>query len=287
VVVSTLLVLAAALLWSAPASLAEILHLALAALFLAVVGGVDDLRHLPALVRLPLQTIAVAAVVAAGADARILPDAVPPAFELVLVVVAGVWFVNLVNFMDGIDWLTIAEMVPITAFFALLGGAGLVSLPTALVGAALCGALLGFAPFNKPVAKLFLGDVGSLPIGLLVAWLLFELAAGASAAAAILLPLYYLADATTTLLRRLLRGERVWEAHRQHFYQQAVDRNGFSVSEVVRDVLVVNLVLAALAACTVTWPGWPVQAGAVAIGGALVIGLLRRFATPRPVRVLA
>ena len=106
-----------------------------------------------------------------------------------------------------------------------------------LVAAALCGALLGFAPFNKPVARLFLGDVGSLPIGLLVGWLLLQLAGTGALAAAILLPLYYLADATITLLRRLARGEKVWEAHRSHFYQQATD-NGFSALAVSGHVFV-------------------------------------------------
>ena len=85
---------------------------------------------------------------------------------------AGVWFVNLVNFMDGLDWITVAEMVPVTRFHR---GAWLVRAPSRDAGMsrrALCGALIGFAPFNKPVARLFLGDVGSLPIGLLVGWLL-------------------------------------------------------------------------------------------------------------------
>ena len=100
-------------------------------------------------------------------------------------------------------------------------------LVAAVVALALCGALLGFAPFNKPVARLFLGDVGSLPIGLLVGWMLLQLAGTGALAAAILLPLYYLMDATITLLRRLARREKVWEAHRSHFYQKATD-NGFS-----------------------------------------------------------
>ena len=78
------------------------------------------------------------------------------------------------------------------------------------------------------MARLFLGDVGSLPLGLLIGWLLLLLAARGHLAAALLLPLYYLVDATITLFRRLMRGERVWLAHRTHFYQRATD-NGFSV----------------------------------------------------------
>jgi UDP-N-acetylmuramyl pentapeptide phosphotransferase/UDP-N-acetylglucosamine-1-phosphate transferase len=66
----------------------------------------------------------------------------------------------------------------------------------------------GFASFNKPVARLFLGDVGNLPIGLLLGWLLLQLAGEGYPAAALILPLYYLFDATITLLRRIARGER-------------------------------------------------------------------------------
>ena len=95
--------------------------------------------------------------------------------------------------------------------------------------------MLGFAPFNKPVARLFLGDVGSLPIGLLLGWLLLQLAAKGHLAAALILPLYYLADATITLACRIARGEPIWQAHRTHFYQRATD-NGFSVPAIVTRV---------------------------------------------------
>jgi UDP-N-acetylmuramyl pentapeptide phosphotransferase/UDP-N-acetylglucosamine-1-phosphate transferase len=279
--------LAAFLLTLSSVPLAELAWLGAAVLALAVLGAVDDIRPLPALLRLVLQTVAVAVVVVASGNARILPEAAPLWLEQGLLILGGVWFVNLVNFMDGIDWITAAEIVPIAGFIALLGAAGLMPVWIAVIGAALCGAMLGFAPFNKPVAKLFLGDVGSLPIGLLVGWLLLKLASMGALAAAILLPLYYLADATVTLLRRLAAGERVWEAHRRHYYQQAVDRNGFTVTAVVTHVFALNLALAALALITILWPAWPVQAGAVAAGAALVTAMLRRFATPRPRPVTA
>src|SRR5262249_18771199 len=164
--------------------------------------------------------------------------------------VGGMWFVNLVNFMDGIDWMTVAEVVPMTGAIVLFGLAGTIGPLPCVVAAALLGAILGFAPFNKPVAQLFLGDVGSLPIGLLLGWLLLQLAGRGYLTAALILPLYYLLDATITLLRRISRRERFWEAHRSHFYQRATD-NGFSVPAIVARVVLVNLVLAALALITV------------------------------------
>jgi UDP-N-acetylmuramyl pentapeptide phosphotransferase/UDP-N-acetylglucosamine-1-phosphate transferase len=251
---------------------------AVAALVLAVVGAIDDLRPLPAGFRLVLQSLAVGTLVLAT-GLRILP-AVPAWLDHTILILTGIWFVNLVNFMDGLDWITAAEVVPITAFLAALGSVGLLPMPLALLAAALCGALLGFAPFNRPVARLFLGDVGSLPIGLLVGFLLACLAATGAMAAALLLPLYYLGDATLTLFRRLLRGERVWEAHRSHFYQKATD-HGFSPLSVSVHVFVLNLALAALAALTLIVPSPAAQIVALTVGAALVAVVLRRFSLPR------
>jgi UDP-N-acetylmuramyl pentapeptide phosphotransferase/UDP-N-acetylglucosamine-1-phosphate transferase len=185
--------------------------------------------------------------------------------------------VNLVNFMDGIDWMTVAEAVPIAAAIVLLGYIGVVEVLPALLAAALLGAMLGFAPFNKPVAKLFLGDVGSLPIGLLLGWLLLALAAKGFWAAALLLPLYYLADATLTLIRRVAAREPFWEAHRTHFYQRATD-GGFTVPDIVARVFVTNLVLVGLALVTITSHRTDVSLMALAAGGAMVSVLLGVFA---------
>jgi UDP-N-acetylmuramyl pentapeptide phosphotransferase/UDP-N-acetylglucosamine-1-phosphate transferase len=196
--------------------------------------------------------------------------------ERSLLLVGCLWFVNLTNFMDGIDWMTAAEMVPVTAGLALIGLIGGLPPDGALVAFALCGALIGFAPFNRPVARIFLGDVGSLPIGLLVAWLLLLLAARGHFAAAVVLPLYYLADATLTLLRRIVKRERFWQAHRTHFYQIATDR-GFSVRQIVGRVFAVNLVLVALAVASVLWPGPKTAVAALAGGAALVGWLLHIF----------
>jgi UDP-N-acetylmuramyl pentapeptide phosphotransferase/UDP-N-acetylglucosamine-1-phosphate transferase len=209
-------------------------------------------------------------------DLRVLP-ALPWWIERAGLLVAGLWFVNLTNFMDGIDWMTVAEAIPIAGAIALLGALGVVPALPGLLAGALLGALLGFAPFNKPVARLFLGDVGSLPIGLVLAWLLLQLAANGHLAAALLLPLYYVADATLTLLRRAAAREAVWQAHRTHFYQRATDR-GFSVREIVARVFALNLALAALALLTVGQTGVIISVIALAAGAVLVGGLLASFA---------
>ncbi len=220
------------------------------ALVMACIGAVDDIRPLAAAPRLLLQAIVVAGVIwAFPAELRIIPI-LPLWLERLLLFVAGLWFVNLVNFMDGIDWMTVAEVVPITAALVALGCLGAVPREGIAVSLALGGATFGFAYFNRPVARLFLGDVGSLPIGLLLGWLLVLLAGSGHLAAALLLPLYYIADATLTLIRRLSSREQVWKAHRTHYYQRATDR-GFSVMEIVARVFAINIALGALALATV------------------------------------
>lgn len=123
-------------------------------------------------------------------------------------------------------------------------------------------------------------DVGSLPIGLLLGWLLLVLAGNGGRAAATLLPLYYLADSTITLIRRAANREPVWQAHRSHFYQRATDR-GFTVLEIVARVFGVNLALAALAVTTIVLPSRMTDIAAVSAGAALVTSLLVVFARPK------
>jgi UDP-N-acetylmuramyl pentapeptide phosphotransferase/UDP-N-acetylglucosamine-1-phosphate transferase len=248
-----------------------------ATLLLAVMGFADDIRSIGAVLRLLLQIVGVGLVIYTLPDDLRLAPMLPWWFERALLLLAGVWFVNLVNFMDGLDWMTVAEVVPVTAGLALAGAFGLLPPVATLVAFALAGAMIGFAPFNRPVASLFLGDVGSVPIGLILAWLLFLLAAGGHLAAAVLLPLYYLADATITLGRRLARGERVWDAHRTHFYQRATD-NGLSVRAIVGRVVAVNLGLIVLAAATIVLPSHATDATALGLGAGLVGWLLWRFA---------
>ena len=218
-------------------------------------------------------------ILAAPENLRIVP-ACPLWLERALLLLAGLWFVNLVNFMDGLDLMTAAEIVPITGAVVLLGWLGGLPASTILVAAALFGAMLGFVPFNRPVAKIFLGDVGSLPIGLLVGWCLLQLAWHQQFAAALLLPLYYLTDATVTLLRRMARGEPFWAAHRSHFYQRATD-NGFSVWRVVSEVFVLNIVLATLAIGSVMTSSVAISGLFLVAGGAATALVMWRFSRRR------
>ncbi|MGE0723740.1 MAG: glycosyltransferase family 4 protein [Alphaproteobacteria bacterium] len=238
------------------------------AALLAAVSWRDDRASLPARLRLAAQFAAVipAALLLPG---PVLQGWAPPWLDLAVAVLAWVWFTNLYNFMDGIDGITGVETVAIglgIALVAALPGDG-------ALGLALASAGLAFLAWNWHPARVFLGDVGSVPIGYLLGGLLLALAAEGRWAPALILPLYYLADATLTLGRRLLRGVPVWQAHREHLYQRAVQR-GLRHDAVALRIAIADV---ALIACAVWSLAMPFAALAVAalVAAALMASLAR------------
>ncbi|MCH8840090.1 MAG: undecaprenyl/decaprenyl-phosphate alpha-N-acetylglucosaminyl 1-phosphate transferase [Planctomycetes bacterium] len=168
---------------------------------------------------------------------------------------------NSLNLLDGIDGLAGVETATLGLGIALVAATAGMSPAFVIYGLALLAGALGFLWWNWHPARIFLGDVGSVPLGFLIGWLLLVLAKNGHWQAALILPLYFLADATITLVRRALRGEKVWQAHREHFYQQAV-RRGLSHADVVRHVLALNLVLVLLAVAAAVGWGWVSLIGA-------------------------
>jgi UDP-N-acetylmuramyl pentapeptide phosphotransferase/UDP-N-acetylglucosamine-1-phosphate transferase len=281
VIAATVGVVVACVLFGVPGLGGQALWLVLAAtVFIALVGAIDDIRPIAVMPRLILQVAGVAIVLAALPDELRIAPLLPYWLERALLGLAMLWLINLTNFMDGIDWMTVAEVVPLTSGLVLFGLMGALPRDAMIVALALCGAMIGFAPVNRPVARLFLGDVGSLPIGLLLGWLLVVLAGAGHFAAALLLPLYYLADATITLLRRLANGEPIWQAHRSHFYQRAMD-GGFSIYQVVGRVFLLNIALIGLAVTTLLTTSYLLHAAALIAGCVLVALLLYRFAAAK------
>ncbi len=252
----------------------EIYTVVLALLFLAGVSWVDDLRSLSPGIRLLAQLAAILpALYWMSEKTSIFQGIIPAPFDLILVGLIWVWFINLFNFMDGIDGISGVEAASIGGGIALIA----VYKPDAsidpLLAATVSAAAVGFLCWNWHPAKIFLGDVGSVPLGFLLGWLLLNLASGGAWAAAAILPLYYLADATITLARRALRGEMIWQAHREHFYQRAV-RNGRSHAAVSLGVALCNVILVGLAMLSMTWP-WAALTAAAAAVFALLVWLSR------------
>ena len=245
------------------------------ALALAAVSWFDDLRGLGPVPRLAVQAAAVAAgIFALPGPGPVFQGLLPPALDAFAAAFLWLWFVNLFNFMDGIDGISGAETACIGGGVCVLalveGWTGEVGL-YALTAAA---AALGFLAWNWQPARIFLGDVGSVTLGYLLGWLLLGLAATGYWAAALLLPLYYLADATLTLLSRLRRREPIWQAHRKHYYQRAI-RRGLNHVQVVRVIMALNALLVGLAILSLSGDGGLIAA--LAIGALSVIGVLWYF----------
>jgi Fuc2NAc and GlcNAc transferase len=168
-------------------------------------------------------------------------------------VLAVVWGINLYNFMDGIDGLAAGEAVSVG-----LAAAGLLAArnpPLAAVAVTVAGAAAGFLPWNWHRARIFMGDVGSGFMGFILATLaLVSESSGAMPALVwLLLVGVFFADATITLVRRMLRRERWYAPHRVHAYQRAV-QGGWSHARVTSFVLVLNGGLALLAWLCVRQP---------------------------------
>ena len=243
-----------------------------AALGLAAVSWLDDLRGLSPVARLVAQLAAVGFGIEALPSHTVFQGWLPSVLDDAAVALIWIWFVNLFNFMDGIDGLAASEAATIALGLVLIAPMS----DTASVAAAIAAASIGFLGWNWAPAKIFLGDVGSVPLGFLLGFLLLGAAARGAWAPALILPLYFLADATITLLRRLLRGERVWQAHREHFYQRAVQA-GLGHAAVVGRVILADLLL--IGCAWAAQQGWGVAAlGAAA---AIVIGLLADLARAR------
>ena len=186
--------------------------------FLAAVSQIDDRRGLPARVRFGAHLLAVAALIA-------LNPAPVPWWALAAVGFLMLWLVNLYNFMDGSDGL--AGGMALFGF----GGYAVAALsgPTpqidlGIASAAIAGAAAGFLLFNFHPARIFLGDSGSIPLGFLAGalgyWGWLKGTWPVWFPALVFAP--FIADASVTLLRRLARGERFWQAHREHYYQRMV-----------------------------------------------------------------
>lgn len=238
-----------------------------------LLGLFDDLTDAGTRMRLFAQVvIAVTFVLGAGFAPAFLHAWMPAALASALVVVFLVGAVNMANFMDGLDLMSVAGLgLPLLAI-GLIGSAGPHASGT-YVAAALAGggALLGFGFHNRPPAPVFLGDSGSLAAGFLAGYVTLSFADAYGVAAAVLPFAYYFVDSASTLALRALRGENVMHSHSGHAYQQA-RRNGMSVTVIVAAVAAINIALAAICAIAIH-VGNGLFSGIAAVFGFLICGV--------------
>lgn len=249
---------------------------------IAAIGFLDDHGHIPALWRLLGHF-------GAAIWALVWLGGMPPielfgiAFSLgwaghVLAVLYLVWLLNLYNFMDGIDGIASVEAISVCLGACLLylinGQSSLVFAPLLLAAV-----VAGFLIWNFPPAKIFMGDAGSGFLGIVLGILSLQAARHALEFfwAWLILLGVFIVDATFTLLRRLLRGDRVYEAHRSHGYQYASRRFG-SHQTVTLAVAVINVVWLLPLAVGVVMNWLPGVAGLALAYGPLVMVAIRYHA---------
>lgn len=243
---------------------------------LCFVSWLDDLREkgLPAWVRLLVQGLAVALPLwSLDADTLIFHGFLPLWLDRAIAAVAWLWFINLFNFMDGINGISGVQTVSITlGIMVLYVGAKMGNDYSALTCSLVMGAALGFLVWNWGRAKIFLGDVGSIGLGYLCGFLLILTAADGALWAALILPLYYVMDTTVTLIKRIVKREKIWEAHRKHYYQAATVTGALSHSQTSLAIAGVNIVLIILAVYSTTAGAWVLLPAVI-----IVYGLMRYF----------
>lgn len=269
---------------------ALVLALSAPGLAVAAIGFADDRRPVPARLRFGVHVAAVgAALVAIGG--------LPP-FDIgglrvagqaggVVALVCCVWFLNLFNFMDGIDGIAGAEAAFVSfacaGLLAVAGAGAAFTVPWLLLGAA----SLGFLAWNWAPAKIFMGDAGSGFTGFAIALLLVHAmrAPAFSLWTALILTAPFVSDATLTLLRRGLRGERWYSAHRSHAYQWLA-RRWRSHARVT--LLVVALDVAIVLPAAIASMRWTDRAAPLAaLVLALFLGGARLAGAGRPERPVA
>lgn len=237
----------------------------LIALALSALSFLDDMCGLPTILRLAGHLFAAVGVVAIS-EPKVDP------FLFVILMLGIAWFTNLFNFMDGSDGL--AGGMAVLGFGAYAIAAQIEGVAwLSVTCCAIASASIAFLLFNFAPARIFLGDSGSIPLGFLAGAL--GLAGWQAGAWEFWFPLMvfspFAVDATLTLLKRLWRGEKVWHAHREHYYQRLV-RMGFGHRNTALSAYAIMLVCAGVAlAARHTQPIW--QAAAVGFCGVVYITL--------------
>ncbi len=233
---------------------------------LALTAWLDDRGAMPPLLRFAVQGITIGLCVSAlPGDVRFL-STLPLDVERGLLALAWLGFANVFRSMDVVDGLAGSACIVLAlGYISVLRVAGQESslLPLALIIAA---ASLGYLFWNWPPARVITGDVGTVSLGFLLGWLMIDLAMRAQPAAAIILPLYFCADAGLALLGRIVRGP---SAPFMPYYQRAIT-TGLSHADVATRIIALNCLLLLLALISVRRPLLALVMAAIAVGAMLV-----------------
>lgn len=227
---------------------------------IALVSFWDDVSAVPILFRLLIHTLCASlAVMWIIHPYKILHSELPLTIDFLIGSFALITFLNVYNFLDGIDGITVSESIHLSCTILILCFLKYDIIPNLwLVVSIACiilGWSCGFILFNWQPAKIFPGDVGSISLGFLIGICLLIIASASERlfASGVIASLYYIADGGMTILIRLVNGEKIWEPHLQHFFQKAVKR-GLSHEQVVYRIIRCNFILMLLAVGALYYP---------------------------------
>ena len=220
----------------------------------------DDISHMNVVLRLIIHILcSLLAVMWLIHPNTILHYEIPLSLDLAIGSFALLSFLNVYNFLDGIDGITMSESIHLSATILILSALNYDIIPNVdiiiFIATIIFGWSIGFVYYNWQPAKIFLGDVGSISLGFLIGICLLTIASASDKlfAACVIAALYYIADGGLTILIRLVKGERIWEPHLQHFFHKSVLK-GYSHKRVVKRIIKCNLLLMIFAVNSLYYP---------------------------------
>ena len=237
---------------------------------ISLVSFWDDISHVMIPLRLTIHVLcSFLAIMWLVHPSIVLSYGIPIYLDLMIAAFALLTFLNLYNFLDGIDGITVSETCHLSITIIILCFLSYDIIPNVdmviIITTIILGWAIGFFYFNWQPAKIFLGDTGSISIGFLLGVCLLTVASASVKlfAACVIASLYYVADGGLTILRRLIKGEKIWEPHLQHFFHKSVQK-GRSHKQVVKRIIKCNLLLMIFSVGSLYYP-------IISIIGALIV----------------
>ena len=227
---------------------------------IALVSFWDDVSDVHVLLRLLVHILcSLLAVMWLIHPYKILHSELSLSVDLIIGSFALLTFLNVYNFLDGIDGITASQTIHLSLTILILCFLKSDIIPNIwtiiVIASIILGWTCGFVLFNWQPAQIFIGDAGSISLGFLIGVCLLTIATGSERlfAACTIASLYYIADGGMTLLIRLVNGEKIWQPHLQHFFQKAV-KKGESHKKVVIRIIKCNFILMLLAIGALFYP---------------------------------
>jgi UDP-N-acetylmuramyl pentapeptide phosphotransferase/UDP-N-acetylglucosamine-1-phosphate transferase len=240
---------------------------------ISLISFLDDISQVPIWLRLVIHILcSCLAITWLIHPNLILHYGIPIYLDFIIGAFALLSFINVYNFMDGIDGITASQSIHYSITILILSFMQYDIIPNVdivIASAIIIGCWsLGFIYFNWQPAKIFIGDVGSISLGFLIGVCLLTIASASAKlfAACVIASLYYIADGSITILIRMMKGEKIWEPHLQHFFQKSIQK-GRSHKKTVKRIIKCNMLLMLLSIYSLHQP-------VVSIIGAILVVMI-------------